>query len=218
MKRLATLLFLLAFHIAATAQSTLTLDFKEPCDSLNTLLVERTSVKGELKLKAVMKRGDKLDFYFTESLGDYPLHEGDVKWLRTTLRNLFPETYRHYSLGEIKSRKVDAKELEMSHLTFNGKSAKSRFKTHQKHNRNIVENEGAMHFGKGLSGRTIALWQSHGIHFNDNTGRWTWQRPCLFQTVEDLFTAGFVVPYLTPMLENAGAYVMMPRERDTQLN
>lgn len=218
MKRLATLLFLLAFHIAATAQSALTLDFKEPCDSLNTLLEERTSVKGELKLKAVMKRGDKLDFYFTESLGDYPLHEGDVKWLRTTLRNLFPETYRHYSLGEIKSRKVDVKELEMSHLTFNGKPAKSRFKTHHKHNRNIVENEGAMHFGKGLSGRTIALWQSHGIHFNDNTGRWTWQRPCLFQTVEDLFTAGFVVPYLTPMLENAGAYVIMPRERDTQMN
>ena len=218
MKRLATLLILLAFHIAATAQSTLTLDFKEPCDSLNTLMMERTSVKGDLKLKAVMKRGDKLDFYFTESLGDYPLHEGDVKWLRTALKSVFPETYRHYSLGEIKSRKVDIKELEMSHLTFNGKSAKSRFKTHHKHVRSIVEKEGGMHFGKGMSGRTIALWQSHGIHFNENNGRWTWQRPCLFQTVEDLFTASFVIPYLTPMLENAGAYVMLPRERDTQVN
>ena len=218
MKRSVILLLLLAFHITANAQSALTLDFKEPCDSLNTLMMERTSVKGELKLKAVMKRGDKLDFYFTESLGDYPLHEGDVKWLRSALRSLFPEKYRHYSLGEIKSRKVDVKELEMSHLTFNGKPAKSRFKTHHKHTGNIVALEGDMHYGKGLSGRTIALWQSHGIHFNDNNGRWTWQRPCLFQTVEDLFTASFVIPYLTPMLENAGAYVMLPRERDTQIN
>ena len=99
MKRSVILLLLLAYHITANAQSALTLDFKEPCDSLNTLMMERTSVKGELKLKAVMKRGDKLDFYFTESLGDYPLHEGDVKWLRSALRSLFPEKYRHYSLG-----------------------------------------------------------------------------------------------------------------------
>ena len=34
--------------------------------------------------------------------------------------------------------------------------------------------------------------------------------------VPDMFTQGFVLPYLVPMLENAGAYVMLPRERDTQ--
>ena len=33
-----------------------------------------------------------------------------------------------------------------------------------------------------------------------------------------MFTQSFVLPYLVPMLENAGAYVMLPRERDTQIN
>ena len=41
-------------------------------------------------------------------------------------------------------------------------------------------------------------------------------RPRLFCTTEDLFTQSFVVPYLIPMLENAGAVVFTPRERDWQ--
>lgn len=67
---------------------------------------------------------------------------------------------------------------------------------------------------QGLEGRIIALWQSHGLYFDQGTGRWQWQRPRLFGTVEDLFAQGYVMPYLMPMLENAGAYVMSPRERD----
>ncbi len=67
---------------------------------------------------------------------------------------------------------------------------------------------------RGLDGRIIALWQSHGLYFDQGTRRWQWQRPRLFGTVEDLFTQGYVMPYLMPMLENAGAYVMSPRERD----
>lgn len=66
----------------------------------------------------------------------------------------------------------------------------------------------------GLAGRNIALWQSHGRYFDLKEGRWMWQRARLLGTVEDLFSPSFVVPYLIPMLENAGAYVMTPRERD----
>ena len=40
--------------------------------------------------------------------------------------------------------------------------------------------------------------------------------PRLFCTTEDLFTQSFIIPYLIPMLENAGANVFTPRERDTQ--
>ncbi len=67
---------------------------------------------------------------------------------------------------------------------------------------------------RGLEGRIIAVWQSHGLYFDQGAGRWQWQRPRLFGTVEDLFAQGYVMPYLMPMLENAGAYVMSPRERD----
>lgn len=68
----------------------------------------------------------------------------------------------------------------------------------------------------GLDGSNIALWQSHGWYFEPKLNRWEWQRARIFQTVEDLYTQSYVMPFLMPMLENAGAYVMSPRERDTQ--
>lgn len=66
----------------------------------------------------------------------------------------------------------------------------------------------------GLDGKTIAVWPSHGAYYNAGEDRWKWQRARLFGTVEDLFSQSYVVPFLIPMLENAGAYVMTPRERD----
>ena len=70
----------------------------------------------------------------------------------------------------------------------------------------------------GLNNRHISLWASHGIYFDQKKNRWKWQRPNLFGTTEDLFTQTIVVPYLIPMLENAGATVFTPRERDYQTN
>jgi len=95
---------------------------------------------------------------------------------------------------------------------------------------------------RGLQNRHIALWQSHGKYFKNGNGnetingdgngagrgngskngsgdgKWLWQRPRLFCTSEDLFTQSIVIPYLIPMLENAGANVFTPRERDIQKN
>lgn len=65
-----------------------------------------------------------------------------------------------------------------------------------------------------LSGRNIALWQSHGRYYDASEDRWKWQRCRLFGTVEDIYTRSYVVPLLVPMLENAGATVWLPRERD----
>jgi len=70
----------------------------------------------------------------------------------------------------------------------------------------------------GLDGANIALWQSHGWYFEPKLNRWEWQRARIFQTVEDLYTQSYVIPFLMPMLTNAGAYVMSPRERDTNIN
>ena len=69
---------------------------------------------------------------------------------------------------------------------------------------------------QGLDGRHVTVWASHGRYYDQKEGRWQWQRPALFGTNEDLFTQTIVVPYLIPMLENAGAVVFTPRERDWQ--
>ncbi len=67
---------------------------------------------------------------------------------------------------------------------------------------------------KGLAGRHLFIWASHGRYFKQSS--WQWQRPYLFCTTEDLFTQSFVYPFLFPMLEKAGAVVCTPRERDVQ--
>ena len=67
---------------------------------------------------------------------------------------------------------------------------------------------------KGLENRHIALWQSHGWYYESKLSRWEWQRARMMQTVEDLYTQSYVLPFLVPMLENAGANVLLPRERD----
>ena len=79
----------------------------------------------------------------------------------------------------------------------------------------FVTDHSAQPAPKGLDGANIALWQSHGWYFERKLNRWEWQRARIFQTVEDLYTQSYVMPFLIPMLRNAGAYVMSPRERDT---
>lgn len=71
---------------------------------------------------------------------------------------------------------------------------------------------------KGLGGRHLSVTASHGRYYSIGDHKWQWQRPYLFCTTEDLLSQTFVVPYLIPMLENAGAVVYSTRERDWQKN
>ena len=70
----------------------------------------------------------------------------------------------------------------------------------------------------GLQNRHLSVWSSHGRYYDAKKGGWRWQRPILFGTTEDLYTQTIVLPYLIPMLENAGAIVYSPRERNWQRN
>ncbi|MDE6340367.1 MAG: hypothetical protein K2K97_11365, partial [Muribaculaceae bacterium] len=80
----------------------------------------------------------------------------------------------------------------------------------------VVEANPFVHPTKGLENDIIALWHSHGRYFK--SGGWCWQRPLLFQSLEDTYTMSYILPFVVPMLENAGAYVMLPRERDVNRN
>lgn len=218
MKRLFLItLLILTFDWISTAQSAIVQDFTPVCDSLAKLINERTTVPGKLKVKAIMKRGNLLDFYFTESLGDFPWHAGEAKWFRSTLSSLFPEKYKRYRLGETYTKRVSLERLETPDLTFNGKPSDSPHRISEPESGSpLVRRVQEPLFSKGMAGRNIALWQSHGRYYDQRSERWRWQRPCLFQTCEDMFTQSFVIPYLVPMIENAGGYVLMPRERDIQ--
>lgn len=205
---------------SGTKESPIVRQFEPVCDTLDSLIRERISVDGELELKAVMKRGGSLDFYFTRSLGDLPWTAADAKWFKQELKRRFPEEYAGRTLGSIYSNRVRLERLVTPELGFSGSPSSSayRVKTRRTTTSPLVENMQKPEFAKGLDNMHIALWQSHGRYYEQGAERWEWQRPCLFQTSEDLFTQSFVVPFLVPMLENAGACVLLPRERDMQTN
>lgn len=69
----------------------------------------------------------------------------------------------------------------------------------------------------GMQGDIVAMWPSHGRYYKGKSG-WIWQRPQMYSIVEDTNTLSFILPYAVPMIENAGGYVMLPRERDTNRN
>ena len=82
----------------------------------------------------------------------------------------------------------------------------------------VVEAAPLAHPKEGMSGDIIALWASHGRYFKPGSSAWYWQRPQLFQVTEDTHTMSYILPYVVPMIENAGGYVMLPRERNINRN
>lgn len=78
----------------------------------------------------------------------------------------------------------------------------------------ITEADPWCSYAKGMKNDNIALWHSHGRYFRPSANCWLWQRPNLFQTIEDIYPMTFILQYVVPMLENAGANVFLPRERD----
>lgn len=207
--------------ISGQAQSTFIAEFKPVCDSVSTLLKARTSVTSRLTLEKIMKRGHLLDFYFNEKLADYPWRSDDVQWLKSEMKSLFPAEYKHCKIGQIFCKRTSLSDLVVPNLKNDGKSSPDDFRVSDPRKKNfpyIVQNPHNQLYNKGLSGRYIALWQSHGRYYEAKTERWEWQRAPLFRTVEDMYTQSYVLPFLMPMLENAGAFVMTPRERDTQVH
>ena len=217
-KRIITVVsIVVAVSTGAAAQTVK--DFKDAIDSLQTRLPERTKVSAQVKATKVVRRGYGLDFYFTPAMGDFPWRSEDVKWLRDTLKDLMPPSCSDYHIGNLFIGKNKLESYVMPEVGNDGNAIDTKFRT--KDLRNVhpfVTRIGEQAFEKGLTGRNIALWQSHGRYFEEKTDRWEWQRAPMFHTVEDMYTQSYVLPFLIPMLENAGAYVMTPRERDPQTN
>lgn len=82
----------------------------------------------------------------------------------------------------------------------------------------VVEYNPAIIPSKGMPNDIVAVWPSHGRYFKPGSNCWLWQRPQLFGETEDTHTMAYIFPFAVPMLENAGAYVFLPRERDLNVN
>lgn len=137
-----------------------------------------------------------------ENYSYLPITKESVEDLKEKITETIGDEFKNYDL----KLTIEGQDINDFVPSVNHKSrSKERFITHVAPN-----NE----FPKGLDGNIIAMWQSHGWYFESKLNRWEWQRARIFQTVEDLYTQSYVLPFLIPMLENAGAYVFTPRERD----
>ena len=137
--------------------------------------------------------------------GYLPYTEEDIETLHEALAEALPENQKNYTIRILVGNTPIERLIRGAYKKNPGPSETRPFI------RRIDESD----YNKGMTGANIALWPSHGRYFEKRTDRWQWQRGKIMQTVEDLYTTGYVYPYLIPMLENAGAYVFCPRERDT---
>ena len=156
----------------------------------------------------------KLDIYPSVSFGYQPFTPENVEQIYGYLKKLLPGPVNYYDIT-IHADGKTIEELIPNHLR-KKKDKTMVWKKEYKGNPWTKNISRPYEVEEGLEGRHIALWQSHGKYYINKKGEWGWQRPRLFGTAEDLFTQSFVVPYLIPMLENAGAVVFTPRERDWQ--
>ena len=218
---LKTIILLFLISIPVSGQTSLSGHYRAQTDSISKLIEARTGVRTKLKLKRIRSSNGVLDFSFDETLGDIPWTKDDISWFKTVLKDFAPEGYRNCRIGSIYSQYLPLQELAGVATGNAGTPHSNRWAVpdpREKNPKPLVREEGSLKFSKGLSDRYIALWQSHGRYFEEKTGRWEWQRAPVFTTVEDMYTQSYVLPFLIPMLENAGAYILCPRERDIQNN
>jgi fibronectin type III domain protein len=154
----------------------------------------------------------------SESFAYQPFRPETVEAVYNQVKELLPGPVHYYRLTIF----ADGKPIEelIPNIYRNKKKDKGRMslKTDYKGAAWVKNISRPNEISRGLQDRHIAIWQSHGNYFKNDKNEWGWQRPRLFCTTEDLFTQSFVLPYVIPMLENAGAIVYTPRERDTQKN
>ncbi len=162
--------------------------------------------------------GKTLTIHVTKGMQEQYYTEELVDSIYESLRDTLPSPYQSYTLRII-ADKHPIEELVANTMRKKRPWAGERLAKVEYKGEPWVKNTSLPYtVTKGLAGRHISVGQSHGRYYTDKKNRWEWQRPYLFCTVEDIFTQTFVVPFIYPMLENAGAVVYTPRERDWQNN
>ena len=191
---------------------------KEIQNSLSTFFEDyhlSCSAQGELiRVEKVVLLDNELRIFMNETLGVQPYTRESVTALYDEVRQALPKAHRSRRL-RIYTKGVLVDELVRGG-TKDGTASIRKWKNSYEGPAWITPLQRPYATSGGLEGRHLSLWASHGIFYSISERVWRWQRPRLFSTSEDLLSQTIVVPFLIPMLENAGAIVFTPRERDWQ--
>ena len=169
--------------------------------------------KASVKSMEVNERKSAIKLVLTGGADNMYFTDDIVAKMYNDIQGCLPEEFQKYKL----SIEADGRPIEylVPNAIRRGKADKSKAwrKEHDEDDDRWVTNLSRPYkISKGLDGHHLSLCQSHGRYYDAKKGGWVWMRPRLFCTTEDLFSQTFVIPYIIPMLENAGATVFTTRD------
>ncbi len=219
-KLLYTLILLLGWGVGFAAKPEIGYRTRKEMGAMLTRIVEREVVKAPVQVTAIKASKKLVTVYTSRTMSYYPFREASTRAIYDSIRAMLPPQYARARIEVISDRCEISSLVPLAYRTRTYK----RKKDIPVHFTNRAERPLLTRLStvapptQGLLGRHIALWQSHGRYFDQKRNCWRWQRVRLWETCEDLYTQSYVLPYLVPMLEQAGACVLLPRERDVQLH
>jgi len=186
----------------------------KPIDFFNT-----RNHPGKIKPDSVyVDRNTKtIKLYYNKSLSYIPFRENIVENAQKSIKKQLGWWLRKYHV-EIYSDKKNIQEYIPNIYRKKLPLDSSRFTREIIKKNPLISRTYLLEPAMGLLNKNIAVWHSHGRYYDAKQDRWRWQRPRLHSTAEDIFPLTFVLDYIEPMLENAGATVFIPRERDINTN
>ena len=194
---------------------------QEISDTLN-VIANRDVRAGNISVQnlAVNQRARTVTVTMNDNFVNFPFRPENVAEVKSAIQSLLPQSQRQFRIiVRVGNNNIEdlIPNVFREHRNIDHRRQFNHKNTH-KHPPLLKNLSKPNEITHGLSNRHLAIWQSHGWHFSQAQARWEWQRPRLFQTAEDIFTQAYVLQYLVPMLENAGANVLLPRERCKQIH
>lgn len=182
---------------------------------LDEIARQEFTFKDTITIKKIDIKEHKITIFTDVQFSYIPFRKDNVAKIYSGVEALLPKMYDDYDLSIVTAGCVIE---DLIPRLMRGAKSKPKDKTFTNFvDKPLIRRMSVPYIPKeGLLNRHIALWQSHGLYYESKLARWEWQRARIFQTVEDLYTQSYVLQFLVPMLENAGATVILPRERDTQ--
>ena len=167
-----------------------------------------------------LKKPDRIRLHADRQLAYSPFRESAIDSLLAGIGSGLGSPYDSYQI-ELFSDREDLRNLVPNYYRSSPKAVDKRRSSGQLKRKSppLVSNLSKPFLeGSPLYNINIAMWHSHGWYYEPKLNRWEWQRARIFQTVEDIYPLSYTLPFLVPMLENSGANVFLPRERDWQVH
>ena len=211
-KNFALLLLAIGFTFQTSMAQNIPAETISQIGSMLTDLAHKEKVSvGKIRIDSTSVKDRQVIIYANTECAYIPFRDENVKDIYNQIHQILPADYANFKV-ELRTDGKTVEDLIPFALRTKGKNILTFTNTSKKPL--ITRVSSPFVTTKGLENKHIAMWQSHGLYFEQYLSRWEWQRARMFETVEDLYTQSYVLPFLVPMLENAGATVMLPRERD----